>query len=106
MTSEAGTQVSHRSFWTRYPHLCRNVFGLLITLLVMPAFFVPAGAAANYGRDGAVVGGLLGAFCSVNFLRCPCRPLLAKFITLVLAIPALYFGVDAISRCFVILQDR
>jgi hypothetical protein len=91
--------IAMRLFLTRYPHVDVSVFSLGLACLIVPAFAVPAGVRAHYGLVGAIIATLFAVLSAVSFLRCPRRPIWAKSVTLLLALPALYLAVDATARC-------
>ena len=86
-----------RLFLTRYPPVELGICALGVSLLLVPAFAVPSGSSAHYGLSGAIIAVLCAALGTVSFLWCPRRPFWVKAATLALALPTLYFAVDAVG---------
>jgi hypothetical protein len=82
-----------RNLWV-YP-----VGVFLVTAIGFPiaaGFYSPTGPTARVHLPGVIISVAMANAVSVFFIRCPRRPILVKILTLVLAVPALFFAVDCV----------
>ena len=78
-----------------YLHVASSAVASGIASVIVPAFEVPAGYRAHYGLTGALLAVFCTALSSISFLSCPRHPAWPKLLTLIIALPAYFFGVSA-----------